>query len=644
MTHELIEAGLRQHQAGRLEDAQRLYESALAQEPQQPDALHLLGVVALQRGDATRALALIGQAIEAQPGNAHFHANRAQACLALERIEEARVSFERACALEPREPGFALGAAACLARQGRLPQAEAALRRIVEQHARFARAWYNLANAVREQERPQEALELFRRAIELEPGFPDAHAGVGNALHALQRFEEAEQAYGRFLALRPDAADGWCNLASVRLDRGRFDEAAQACERGLALSPDSADLHWVLGSALSGAGRLRASVGAFGAASRLAPRDARRMSAYGSALHETGRVREGLQRMEHALALDPQSHDLRHVWSGALLKGGDLDRGWDAYESRPARQSFLARAAGPMPLRELPASLTGRTICVLREQGLGDELFFLRYVQPAAARGARIVCRASAKIASLLERVPFLERVITQDESLPAADFVLLAGDLPRALGEFPASPARARQDVGGSGPPRLLRVFFPELPPALPLVPLPGQLERMRHELDRLGPPPYLGLTWRGGIAPEEQRGASWSLHKQIPLAGLGEALRGVAGTAIALQRHPRPEEIADLSVRLGRPVHDLSALNEDLEAMLALLALVDEYVGVSNTNMHLRAGVGRTARVLVPQPPEWRWMAVGEASPWFPGFRVYRQHVDGEWRDALARLSRDL
>jgi hypothetical protein len=89
---------------------------------------------------------------------------------------------------------------------------------------------------------------------------------------------------------------------------------------------------------------------------------------------------------------------------------------------------------------------------------------------------------------------------------------------------------------------------------------------------------------------------------------------------------------------------VHDLSALNEDLEAMLALLALVDEYVGVSNTNMHLRAGVGRTARVLVPQPPEWRWMAVGEASPWFPGFRVYRQHVDGEWRDALARLSRDL
>ena len=61
----------------------------------------------------------------------------------------------------------------------------------------------------------------------------------------------------------------------------------------------------------------------------------------------------------------------------------------------------------------------------------------------------------------------------------------------------------------------------------------------------------------------------------------------------------------------------------------MLALLALLDDYVGVSNTNMHLRAGVNRTAKVLVPAPPEWRWMAEGKESPWFPGFTVYRQGV---------------
>ena len=93
-----------------------------------------------------------------------------------------------------------------------------------------------------------------------------------------------------------------------------------------------------------------------------------------------------------------------------------------------------------------------------------------------------------------------------------------------------------------------------------------------------------------------------------------------------------------------LGRPVHDFTALNEELEGMLALLALVDDYVGVSNTNMHLRAGVARAARVLVPCPAEWRWMTSGSESPWFPGFTVYRQSMQGDWNAALGALERDL
>jgi hypothetical protein len=83
---------------------------------------------------------------------------------------------------------------------------------------------------------------------------------------------------------------------------------------------------------------------------------------------------------------------------------------------------------------------------------------------------------------------------------------------------------------------------------------------------------------------------------------------------------------------------------LNENLEDMVALLAELDEYVGVSNTNMHLMAGLGKTARVLVANPPEWRWMGAGDASPWFPGFRLYRQNQDGAWDGALDRLVTDL
>ena len=131
---------------------------------------------------------------------------------------------------------------------------------------------------------------------------------------------------------------------------------------------------------------------------------------------------------------------------------------------------------------------------------------------------------------------------------------------------------------------------------------------------------------------------------HKEVPLQRLGPAVRDVKGTLLALQRHPRPDEIDTLSALARRPAHDLTALNEDLEAMLALLALIEEYVGVSNTNFHLRAGVSRSARVLVPRPTEWRWLLAGDESPWFPGFRIYRQAADGDWDAVLERLGRDL
>jgi hypothetical protein len=83
---------------------------------------------------------------------------------------------------------------------------------------------------------------------------------------------------------------------------------------------------------------------------------------------------------------------------------------------------------------------------------------------------------------------------------------------------------------------------------------------------------------------------------------------------------------------------------VNDDLDSMAGLLAVLDEYVAVSNTNVHLRAGLGHTSRVLVPFPPEWRWMAAGDESPWFPGCRVYRQAPERTWTSALSALRTDL
>ena len=657
MVHDLVQRGLQQHQAGRLLEAKLLYQQVLAVEPRHPDACHLLGVIALQNGEVESAVALIEKAIQAQPGNPAFHANLAQALLALRRVAEAHAAFQRAAELDPHNPQFVTGAASCAAMKGDLGEAERQLRAIVQRHPGFALAWFNLGNTVREQGRPREAEDCFRRAITIEPGQPDAHNGLGSVLHTLGRLDDAERAYRQYRLLQPDAATGYVNLASVLIDRGRFDDAAAISRQGIERShgPDGRpELHLMLGSALAYQGNFTAALGAFRAAATLAPDHARALWGCGLALLETGgEEEEALRWLERARELEPDSAEFRNAMAGVHLSIGNLDAGWREYGWRPARSRFVEKLSALQLVREAPGGVSGRSICVLREQGLGDELFFLRFATLLKARGAEITYCADAKIASMLERVAALDRVIVPNGPPPPADMAVLVGDLPQLLGRTESSPypapAASRSALGSAGKremglPRRLRVFFPELPPPLALVAVPQQLQQVKRMLAGLGPPPYLGLTWRAGTAPEQQRGAAWVLHKDVPLERLGSAVRGANATLLALQRNPKPGEIDEISSRAARRVHDVTALNEELEAILALLALIDDYAGVSNTNMHLRAGAGRTARVLVPRPTEWRWMISGDESPWFPGFRIYRQGADGDWGAAFDRLARDL
>jgi hypothetical protein len=119
--------------------------------------------------------------------------------------------------------------------------------------------------------------------------------------------------------------------------------------------------------------------------------------------------------------------------------------------------------------------------------------------------------------------------------------------------------------------------------------------------------------------------------------MAVLGRLLQGGAGTLVAVQRAPMVGEVDVLASASRRPVFDATAMNDDLEEALALLEVLDDYAGVSNTNTHLRAALGKTGTVFVPFPPEWRW-AAGGGSPWFPGFRVCRQSPHRAWDIALA------
>lgn len=653
----LLDSAIRQFRQGQIEQARQSCQQVLEVVPRHPEALHLLGIIALQKGDHGGAVEILRQAVALVPDHPAYQANLAYGYVGLKRFPDALAAFERAARREPDDPELQLGIGNCLGLLGKAAEAERVLRRLVERHPRFAHGWFNLGKALDDRNRHEEACEAYRHATQLAPQFAPAHLNLGVVLNRLERYEEAEQAFRRCLACDPALSPARVGLAIALNFLRRHDEAEAQCREAIRRSPGERGAQAMLAKSLSGQGRWIEALRHFEEAVREDPENPESLAYLADALARNGRIPEALDAFDEAALRGAGTSAVQSVPFGraiALFSAGRIQEGAAAWFGRDNRRAHAARHPDRSLADRLPGDMRGADVCLVGEEGLGDELFFLRYAPLLKARGCRVTYQGGGKIASILARCAALDRALPGIDSLAAADHTLLIGDLPHLLGDHPEStPLRARgvalgaRPAGGAsswGDSWHARVFWPELPPPLSLQPVAERVDLVSERLRRLGPRPYIGLTWRAGTGIQGQRGRVWQLFKEAPFEPLAAALRGVGGTLVSVQRNPRAAETNGLAALIGRPVHDLSVLNEDLEDMLALLAVLDDYVGVSNTNTHLRAGAGRTARVLVPWPVEWRWMIAGDESPWFPGFRIYRQQPDGDWKAALERLRADL
>ena len=508
-----------------------------------------------------------------------------------------------------------MGAAALEA--GDYQGAEALFRRIVDVEPRAHPAWNALAVIALRSGLPEIAAEHVKRALDLDRRNPVYLNNLGVACGELGSFADAEAAFRRALKLKPAYAEGHFNLGKALHKLGRLDEALRAFERAYAIDAEFPGARASLCQMYRKHGRAGRAMEVL----REMPGGLERSDEFAPLVAETLQELEGAASAVAWLRRLIESHAdwyaARYTLGKMLLSLGEWQAGWREYLWRPRLLAERSERA-PAPL---PPRLAGMKLLVRGEQGLGDALFFLRFAGELRARGAEVSLAVPRRLAAVLGDAGGCE--VLAEEDAPAARFdrAIWSGDLPALLES--AGPV-----------------------PALPLARDDARAARWRRRLAELGPAPYLALTWRAGTDTlrTQEFGRERGLEsKAVPPAVLGAVLRGWRGTLVSVQRAPAPGEAAAFAAAAGAPLHDLSALNDELPEILALLSVVEEYVCVSNTNVHLLAGIGRTARVLVPYPPEWRWMHEG-SSPWFPGFSVYREPQSRGWAEPFLDLRRDL
>lgn len=225
-----LQHALTHHRAGRLAEAQAIYQQILAEQPNHADALHLLGLIAVAEGQRERAVELLRQAVALAPGVAGFHFDLAEALAEAGQVEPAIASYRQSLALEPNRSDTHGGLGFTFARWQRWEESAAAFRQAVALRPDWAEAQNGLGYALAQAGREDEARGWFQRAAELKPDLAEVHNNLGHVEWLHGHWEEALACYRRAIACCPDHADAHMNAGHILLLLGQWEEGWRECE------------------------------------------------------------------------------------------------------------------------------------------------------------------------------------------------------------------------------------------------------------------------------------------------------------------------------------------------------------------------------------------------------------------------------
>lgn len=578
-----LEQALAHQQAGRLSEAEAVYRQILMRRPDDPDALHMLGLIAAQSGDADRAAELINAAIRVRPDSAEYYNNLGEVLRVLHRYADAIAAYESATKLK----------------------------------ANYIEAYDNLGRALQENGALEDAIAAFRKALSINPRYARAHNNLGSVLQAKGDLAGALSSYQQAVRLQPDFPDAYNNLGVALQAHGETDEAVSALQQARHLQPRNAVIHYNLGNAACALGRFDDASTYFRQALALDPNLAEAHSNLGVVLNDQGKLNEALASYDRAVALKPDYAEAHKNRGMLLLKMGDFDAGWPEYEWRLAtRKDKQLWWTSDLPQPQWNgASFQGQSLLVHTEQGLGDTIQFIRYLPQVQARGGKVLIACPGPFHRLFYGFAGVEMLPLEPEQVRSlsVDWQIPLPSLPHVFG-----------------------TKLGTIPNQVPYLQVPAiLLDKWRRRVDRTR---YnIGIAWAG--TPHHSETRNQYRRRACDLHTFTTLMRFSGVSFFSLQKDQNESTITD-ELRLV----DYSSEFTDLAETAALVANLDLIISVDTSVAHLAGALGRPVWTLLPYAADWRWLIEKEDTPWYPTMRLFRQQRPGDWQAVLERVAAEL
>ena len=483
------------------------------------------------------------------------------------------------------------------------------------------------------------ALDFLETAWRIDPKDPEIYQKLGLVAWKLDMLEAAEKFYRIECQLAPASTDGIINLAGVLRDQSKFEEAIEILRTAIYADQQNHELWNSMGTVINDSGKPAEAATFYLEALRIKPDYGRAHNNMANVHELLGEPEKALEHYEQALkdpADETEEATMRHGRSMVLLAAGRIAEGWAANASRldPNRaQATLFSIKAPMWDGADASVLRGKTVLLVGEQGLGDEVLFMNIVGDMLdAIGPdgelRIACEYRLKplVARSFPQARICHHMSTTYEGREIR--VVPKVDADADLWAPMATPLRAFRPSLDAFPDR--RAY---------LVPDAGQSAAFREQLAGFGPGPKVGILWKS-LKMDARRSKFFSAF---------DAWKDVLATPgvefVNLQYGETDDELALARERFGVTIHqprDID-LKMDLDKVAALSSACDLVIGPMNATTNLAAASGGNVWFIHARSSAWTLLG-SDHQHWYPQTRSFFGSGFQDWDTTMSRIAGEL
>lgn len=531
--------------------------------------------------------------------------------------------FKRSILLNPNYPPAYNNLGSVFQKIGNFENAYLNYNKALELNPNFVETLNNLGLLMEDKNRTEDAINYYKKAISLDNKYFKAFTNLGNVFATLGKEKESLDCQYKALELNNNYPETLNNLGKTLNFFGQKHEGIKYLEKAISLKPDFSEAYNNMGVALLDLENYEEALKFLKKSILLNPTSCEVYNSLGSAYMHLGLFSESRECYKKSLQVNPEYNEAYHSMSYLDLIEGDFLNGWKNYEYRWLSKKYKYKNRYNLEKDIWNGQFLNGTLLVWSEQGVGDQIYFGRFLKGMKNLAKKIIFEVDSRLVSIFKDF-FLKQNINNIE-VRILDSNNLCNNFDKhiPIGSLPKFFIKDKKDFE-----KFSNDNF---------VINNKEKEKISEKIKKYSGL-KIGISWK--TLNKDQSYRSISLDDFLPILKIKEF------NFFNLQFGDVSKEIEEFREKYNINIHSLDEINNlnDLEKLFAYIDSLDLIITVQNSTAHFAGSIGKKTILLLSKNHRWHWGINDKVSYFYPSIKIFRQEIFKNWNVVINDILKEL